>query len=65
MLTNDANERALQERLRGGDEAAFDRAWQEGRAMLLDHAMEYALEVAAGAGDTPGKNRCSGSAPRR
>ena len=25
------------------DDAAFDRAWQEGRAMALEHAMEYAL----------------------
>lgn len=28
-----------------GDEAAFDQAWQEGRAMTLEHAIEYALEA--------------------
>jgi hypothetical protein len=27
-----------------GDDAAFDVAWQEGRAMTLDHAVEYALK---------------------
>lgn len=26
-----------------GDDAAFDRAWQEGRAMALEQAIEYAL----------------------
>lgn len=27
-----------------GDSAAFDLAWQEGRAMTLEHALEYALK---------------------
>jgi non-specific serine/threonine protein kinase len=27
-----------------GDDAAFDFAWQEGRAMTLDQAVEYALK---------------------
>jgi len=28
-----------------GDDAAFDSAWQEGRAMVLEDAIEYALET--------------------
>jgi len=28
-----------------GDETAFDLSWQEGRAMNLEHAVQYALEV--------------------
>jgi non-specific serine/threonine protein kinase len=31
-----------------GDDAAFDGAWQEGRAMPLDRAVEYALDDRAG-----------------
>nr|MDQ6923461.1 hypothetical protein [Pseudomonadota bacterium] len=27
-----------------GDDAAFDRAWQEGRALTLEQAIELALE---------------------
>ena len=27
-----------------GDDKAFDRAWQEGRAMTLEQAVAYALE---------------------
>jgi non-specific serine/threonine protein kinase len=27
-----------------GDDAAFDHAWEEGRAMTLEHAIELALE---------------------
>ena len=31
-----------------GDDAAFDIAWSEGRAMSLDQAVKYALELDAG-----------------
>ena len=27
-----------------GDDAAFDRAWQEGAALTLEQAMEFALD---------------------
>lgn len=30
-----------------GDDAAFDRAWQEGRALPLEQAIELAMERAA------------------
>jgi predicted ATPase/class 3 adenylate cyclase len=31
-------------RTAAGDATAFDRAWQEGRALTLEHAIEFALE---------------------
>jgi hypothetical protein len=31
-----------------GDDAAFDIAWSEGRAMSTDQAVKYALELDAG-----------------
>jgi len=31
-----------------GDNAAFDRAWQEGRTMTLEQAMELTMEEALG-----------------
>jgi hypothetical protein len=31
-------------RAANGDDAAFNRAWQEGRAMTLDEAVRFALD---------------------
>jgi tetratricopeptide (TPR) repeat protein len=35
-------------RIASGDEAAFDRAWQEGRSLTLDQAVDLALKPAEG-----------------
>jgi hypothetical protein len=42
---NDRSVAVARERL--GDAAAFDAAWQEGRAMTLDQAVQYAMSAPA------------------
>ena len=46
MPTNDANERALQERIRGGDEAAFDTVFRDNYAHLVRMAESIVRERA-------------------
>ena len=46
MLTNDADERALQERIRGGDEAAFDIVFRDNYAHLVRMAESIVREHA-------------------
>ena len=41
--TNDA--RVAEARAKLGDDGDFDRAWQEGRALTLEHAIELAVKV--------------------
>ena len=38
------NRRVASARASFGNDAAFDRAWQEGRAMTLEQAVDYALQ---------------------
>lgn len=46
MPTNDPNERALQERIRGGDEAAFDTVFRDNYAHLVRMAESVVRERA-------------------
>ena len=46
MPTNDANERALQERIRGGDEAAFETVFRDNYAHLVRMAESIVRERA-------------------